>query len=574
MQQLRSSRSLRPAAGLAGLSLALALVGCGGGASQGASTSNASPAPTPAPKAAALPEPFWASDAPIRPSVAPLFAAKTATAPAIALTAAEQAALATPSPAAARIAPAVQPLAPQLRIVTGLRSFSYHQDTTTTLQAFDLSAATIQAMVPNTAGGFDTLTGVGHNDGTFSIQNVPEGYYWLRFGSTYVWTNTNFIDWSNDVFGRADANYPSIDPTSLNLALTNLNAWQPSDELTWVVPNQGEALSLPLTSTGISNAPAPGDTTLPAFGMNFTNGDLFFPLLDATRGDQAYLNQLTTRPAGSDSYRALAKSYLAPATTMTDGVATSLSGGFLDVPQTSTLRLNWKRSAFAAFAPAVNPSATPSGSYFFSYAYPLPSTYGLPYNAFQLLDYSGSGTADLDLGDLPYGNPFPAAWTVAAEAYQAFSVSYLAPGAANPLTLTRYAYQATTTLPTATAPMAPLLGPVQNFKINGKDLFSNQLSVGTSPTLTWSAPAVGAASGYVVTCFRIFASGGNTAIQTVGRFRTKATSMTLPGVLAPGNTYIFTISAIRANGVDMGQTPFRATLPYAFTTAMSAIVAP
>ncbi len=564
----------RQAAGLAGLSLALVLgVGCsGGGSSQSASSSAGTPATTP--KALAPAEPFWTSDAPIRPNVAPLFARQTPSGTIVALNAQEVAALSAPHAEAPKAAPAILPLAPQLRIVTGLRSFSYHQDNTTTLQPFDMTLFPIQALVPNAAGGFDTLTGEGHSDGTFSIQNVPEGYYWLRFGSINLWTNTNFVDWSNDVFGRADLMGASIDPTNLSLTLTNLNAWQGTDELEMVVPNQGTALALPLSSSSITNAPTVGATSLVGFTMNFTPGDLGLGLLDSSRGDQAYMNQLTTRPAGAESYRALAKSYVAPATTMTDGVATSLSGGFMDLPQTSSMRLNWKRSAFAAFAPSVNPAATASANYFFAYAYPLPSTYGLPYNAFQLMDYSGTATTDLDLGALPYGNPFPAAWSIAAEAYQGFDVTYLAPGATNPMVLTRYAYQATTTLPTAAAPMTPLLGPVSNLRINGKDLFTNQLAVGTSPALSWNAPSVGTASGYAVTCYRIYNSGGNTALQTVGRFRTKATSLTLPNTLTAGNTYIFTISAIRANGVDLGSTPFRATLPYAFTTTMTAIVAP
>lgn len=550
------------------------MLACGGGSGSSASTQ------APAPKAAPTPaDPFWTTDAPVRPAVAPLFASNGITTPTLALSPEEQAFVAThpaqTAPAAAPAAAMAAPLAPQLRIVIGLRSFSYHQDNTTTLQPFDLSATPIQALVPNASGGFDTLTGVGHSDGTFSIENVPEGYYWLRFGSTYLWTSAGSVDWSNDLFGRADAVYPGTSPTTLSMSLTNLNPWQSADELVWEVPNQGTALSLPLTSGDIAHAPTAGASALSGFSLNFAGNDLGLPLLDGTRGDQAYLDQLTTRPAGSETYRALGKSYVAPSTTMTDGGTANLSGGFLDVPQASTLRLNWQRSAFAAFAPAVNPSAAPAGSFFFTYAYPLPSTYGLPFNAFQLLDYTSPNATDVDLGDLPYGNPFPASWSVAAETYQAFSVSYLAPGASTPLVLTRYAYQATTTLPTASAPVAPLLGPVQSLKINGKDLFTNQLSVSTNPTLTWSAPSVGAASGYVVTCYRLFASGSATSLQSVGRFRTRTTSIKLPnGIMTSGNTYVFTVSALRATGVDMSATPFKTSLPYAFTTSMSAIVAP
>ncbi|HET8901674.1 MAG TPA: fibronectin type III domain-containing protein [Holophagaceae bacterium] len=562
--------------GLPALSLLLA---CGGASSSSGPAS--APATNPAAPKATLQsaDPFWTTDAPIRPAVAPLFRQFQAPGAIIALSPREAAeAAAAPAPSASEPTQTLltgPALAPQLRIVVGLRSLSFHQDNTTTLQPLDLSATPIQALVPNASGGFDTLTGAGHSDGTFSIPNVPEGYYWLRFGSTYVWTSSSYVDWSNDLFGRADGVYPGNSPTTLSLSLTGLNPWQAQDDLVWDVPVQGTALALPLGSADIANAPAPGATALAGFSVNFAGNDIQFPLLDGTKGDQAYLNQLTTRPAGAETYRALAKSFVAPATTMTDGGTTNLSGGFLDVPQASSLRLNWQRSAFAALAPGVNPAAVPSGSFFFTYAYPLPSSYGLPANAFELLDYTGPGTGDVDLGDLPYGNPFPASWSVAAETYEAFNVSYLAPGATSPLVLTRYSYQATTTLPTAAAPVTPLLGPIQAPKINGKDLFANQLSVGTNPTLSWNPPSVGAPSGYVISCYRLFASGTGSSIQTVGRFRTRTTSIKLPsGILAAGNTYVFTIAAIRANGVDLGTTPFKTALPYAFTTSMSAIVAP
>ena len=557
------------------LTLAIA---CGGGSSTGSGASSTSTPPPPAPVSPQQADPFWTTDAPIRPSVAPLFANPHPSGSVVALTGPELAEVAAspehlvpPAPAPAA-APAT---APQLRIVVGLRSTTYHLDTSTTLHPFDLTAYPIQALVPNTSGGFDTLTGVGHGDGTFSIENVPEGYYWLRFGSTYVWTSASFVDWSFDAFGRADGVYPATSPTNLSLTLANLNAWQGQDELAMEVPNQGTALSLPLASADITNPPSLGATALSGFTINFAGSAISFPLLDASKGDQAYLNQLTTRPAGSETYRALAKSYVAPATTMTDGVATNLSGGFLDIAQTSTLRLNWQRSAFAAFAPSINPTAVPSGNYFFTYAYPLSSTYGLPFNAFQLLDYTGTGTGDIDFGDLPYGNPFPSPWSVAAETYQGFDVSYLAPGATTPVVLTRYSYQATTALPTATAPVKPLLGPVQAPKINGKDLFSNQVSVGTTPVLSWGSPLVGPASGYVVTCYRLFASGSTSSLQAVGRFRTRTSSIQIPsGILTAGNTYVITIASLRATGVDISSTPFRTPLPYAFTTLRSAIVAP
>lgn len=556
--------------------LVLALA-CGGGASSSTTPSQAASS-TPGAHTVAPPlEPFWASDSPSRPHRAhPIHPYAPATGPVMALSPDEQALLRLPTPAAeaaprATLAAAAVPL----RIVTGLRSFTYHQDNATTLQPFDLTAAVIQALVPNASGGFDTLPGVGHSDGTFSIQNVPVGYYWLQFGHSYVWTNVDQVEFVFDAYGRADVEYPGTDPTGLTLNATNLNTWQGTDELFWTVPNAGFTLSMN-GQAGVTNPPAVGATALTGYGMDFLT--LGFPLLDATKHDQAYMTQLTSRTVSTETYRALGKVFNAPATTMADGTVSTASGGFLDIPQTSTLHLGWKRSALAAMTTAVNPNATVVTTEFGLWASPLGTSVGVSGEAFQLFTYdSGStgATTDLDLGDLAYGNPFPSAWTPLAETYFVWGVSYQAPGAATPVTMLRSAYTATATLPTAAAPIGPLQSPVQNPRINGKTLFQNQLGVGLNPVVAWDAPATGAPAGYVVTFYQLSNNGGASQLVSAGSMRTAARQITVPpGVMSTGNTYVVVITAVRSPGVTFATNPYQNSFPYATAPIASAIVAP
>ena len=203
---------------------------------------------------------------------------------------------------------------------------------------------------------------------------------------------------------------------------------------------------------------------------------------------------------------------------------------------------------------------------------------GIPTSAFQLFTYDSGATSaatDLDLGDLAYGNPYPAAWSLLAETYFIWGVSYLAPGATVPATLQRSSYTATNTLPTGAAPLAPLVGPVQNPKINGKDLFQNQLAVGTTPTLAWDLPSLGSPTGYVVRILELRNNAGTSQLLTRATFRTAARSLVVPpGVMVAGNTYVVSISSVRFPGLAFAQYPFQTSFPSATAPLMSAIVAP
>ncbi len=548
------------------------LLACGGGKSASQGSTGPTPVSTPAP--APTSEPFWTSDSPERPHRARALGVMPAPEVVLRLSEAERVELGKPAPARHVVAPEAA-AAPTLRIVTGLRSVTYHQENATTLQPVNLTATVIQALAPNATGGFDTLTGVGHEDGTFSIPNVPVGNYWLRFGTTYVWTSVDHVEWVLDAYGRADAAYPA-NPTTLQMNAGNLAPWQVTDELLFNVPNQGVVLSMPPGTAGVTNAPTAGATALTGYTYDFPT--LGLGLLDSARGDQAYLNQLTTRSAAGSPYRALGRTWSLPALTQADGVGATATGAFLDLPQASTLRVNWKRSALAAMTPQVNPSATVSATEFGLWASPTGLTMGIPTSAFQLFTYdSGAPGAatDLDLGDLAYGNPFPAAWSLLAETYFIWSVSYLAPGATVPVALQRSSYTATSTLPTAAAPLAPLVGPALNPKINGKDLFQNQVAVGTTPTLAWDLPSLGTPTGYVVRVFELRNNAGTSQLLTRATFRTAARSLTVPpGILAPGGTYVVSLSSVRFPGLAFAQYPFQTSFPYATAPLMSAILAP
>jgi hypothetical protein len=257
-------------------------------------------------------------------------------------------------------------------------------------------------------------------------------------------------------------------------------------------------------------------------------------------------------------------------------VARTVNSGFIAVTPSSTLKLKWDRPAFAGRAGELNPTAVGTSSVLALSTSALAPGYGVPSDAFSLLEFNTFGGSALDFGRVHYGNPFPADWTQILESYYGFTVRYMAPGASVALPIERFLY-GVDLVPTSAADPAltlrPRMSPVLLPQVNGKSLFDNQLAVGISPRLTWQAPAVGTPDRYLVTVRRLFATGPRSDSRTVGRFYTGNTTVDVPpGVLQAGEVYFLTISAIAA-GTPLSE-PARSQLPYAFATVMSALISP
>jgi len=568
-QQRRAARCMA----LTAFTLSL-LAACGGGSDTAAPPPQQQPTPSPAGDAN-TPKPFWASDTPVRPSLQHLFGQGSGGG-VVSLSAHEQGLLGTAALERRHIAAA--PLAAvQRRTVTGLYADTYHTTRGATTLPLDLSTFTVEALAPDGSGGFERIAATAKRaDGSYLITNVPEGGHWVRVGNTYVWTSGNFVDWGADTFGRTDTAFAS-NPTPLTINALNLAPWQAHDRLAWTVPMQGLSFALPLDNAGaVQHPPAPGDTALGNFGLQFgpePSGTFFLGLLSAAKGDQAFLNQLGSSASGD--YRTLVRSLVLPALEQVDGVASTVNSGFLDITQGDSLRLRFDRPAFAARQAEVHPAALGTSNVLALSTSALAPAYGVPSDAYSLFEFDTFGSTDLNFGRVMYGSPFPAGWARILESYYGFTVRYLAPGATVALPFERFLY-GVDLVPTTADPALiarPRMTPVRSALINGRPLFDNQLAVGTSPHLSWQPPAVGTPDRYLVTLRRLFANGPRSESRAVGRFYTGETQMDVPpGVLQPGEVYFLTVSAI-ASGSPVSS-PAKSQLPYAFATMMSAIFSP
>ena len=178
------------------------------------------------------------------------------------------------------------------------------------------------------------------------------------------------------------------------------------------------------------------------------------------------------------------------------------------------------------------------------------------------------------VGTMSYANPFPSTWAELLEVHAKYHVSYMAPGATTALDLYPSMGQQVL-LSGAPTTVSPTLGPAQSIKIAGQSASTQLSGVGLTPTISWSAPAVGTPQAYSVYVYHLTNSSGTTQWSTAAVFYTKATSVTVPpNVLTSGNTYYVAISALTSGTVDLTYSPYRSRLPYAWANALTATFTP
>jgi hypothetical protein len=258
---------------------------------------------------------------------------------------------------------------------------------------------------------------------------------------------------------------------------------------------------------------------------------------------------------------------------MANGATTNLNVTMVAVPSAGTFNMNLKGSTLLAMRSAVNPTIASADPYVDFQVIP-----GVAYGAVDATgdllwaDFgSGSGlTGDVNLGSLSYNNPFPSSYPIFVAFGDDIMVNYGLTGTTFPAMFLVSNYTATTTLPTATAPLTPLIGPPTAPRINGVSLFTSQTITTTTPTISWSAPTVGTPSTYTVSISYLVASGSSTEAQQVANFTTPHTSLVLPANLLTANgTYVIEISAIYAPGVNFNTGPDHRLFPYAVGQLLS-----
>ena len=460
--------------------------------------------------------------------------------------------------------------------IQGTRIVTFHPITGQDVnRPVDLSSTPIAALVPNGSGGFTSTPGTGKADGTFAINLAPSGYYWLQVGSSYLWTNRTSLDLGYDAGGRPDAVLPSMTtPVVFNLA--NLSPWNSSyDDLLYSSSNTDD-YNFGIEYDATANGPLNGDSALSSMTVDWNTTSFASPLNDSSKGDHPYLVHMVGAANALGSSQVAKQVFEPGAFVQVDGSTTTFNGTFAAVPQTSTLRLAMKASAFTPGVATMGSGAFLYDQWLYLSALKGASTYGTYASSGDLavVHPSSPVTADFDLGDLACGNPYPPTWDKFVAAYSIYRSSYLLPGMSVPWRGTAMIYTETTAMPTAQNPLQPMVTPVQGPRIAGLDFLSAQVGVGLAPVLSWQAPAMGTPSVYELNLYRLGTYGNTTTSVLVATFRTQQAGLQLPaGVLLTGNTYVFRIRTIQQNK-DMSAMPYRYTMPSGTADVLSGMMTP
>jgi hypothetical protein len=438
--------------------------------------------------------------------------------------------------------------------VDGLVNTAYYDRSGTTTVGFDLSASgSVTAYVPNSSGGFTAIAGTGNSDGTFTIASVPAGNYWLAIGAYYYgWTDQSDPVLTGAQVGRPDA-ISGQQTLQFNVSLNH--ALQDGDGIVWY------------------SADAPVDTLYSddLAGSAFClRTSLLGPLLDASKGDQVFLNHLQSTSVGTGSAAVITESWNSSSITETSDGPINVTGAMTEVPTNATVRLNIKGSQFAALDPQLALNGIQGRTSILSV---LAQPYGAP-------DISGAGTfgnaqqswvtptfdtgawamlaayadangitTDSDQGNLNYGNPFASDKFAAVlqYSYNVAGPTPIYPAVSPPdggVQTTTHTTTTTTSVPQGlsglwpvfggivtgmggeaeviTAPgtgavdaVEPIIGPVLSTKVNGQSFSSGTLATTLSPTISWMTPSLGTPDRYIVSLFALTSSVQTIKVDTV-----------------------------------------------------------
>jgi hypothetical protein len=458
--------------------------------------------------------------------------------------------------------------------LTGTGVITWVTDTGNQTTNVDYSTSAFAALDPN--NGFAAIAGIGNANGTFSIPNVPAtGTLYVKSGRNYfVVDGRPTFDLGYELMARPDYATATTSPTNLTFSISNLASWQSGDAIGFFSIGGGAAWNW-IDQTGGTNPPGTGATTLNMTADMTRATDPYLP--SASKGDVSWLLQYTIgTSSGGMQYAQLTRYVRDTTINMTDGKPTTMSGSFTAVnPNKTTPSFNYQRSAWAAFSGLVNPSATINDNFFGVLVNYAPSgAAGIDLEPVLAVNYTDALTTDLNVGMMSYANPFPSTWAELLQVFTKYHVSYMAPGATTALDLYPSVGQEVL-LSGAPTTVSPTLGPAQSIKIGGQSASTQLSGVGLTPTISWSAPAVGTPQAYSVWVYHLTNSNGTTQRSTAAVLYTKATSVTVPpNVLTSGNTYYVAISALTSGTVDLTYSPYRSRLPYAWANALTATFTP
>jgi hypothetical protein len=439
---------------------------------------------------------------------------------------------------------------------------------TTVFATFSLSHGTLVREV-----------GAGTADGTFTVPVAAGARSWELETNLFdtpdlAVGNARHPTMDQHVLGRLDGALPTAE-TDVSINVTGLTPWADGDSTQIVVANNGAVVFSP--EFQFATPPAVGDKVISGQTIDWAAQFPPAPLVEAAKGDIAVVFQLVAKTSGTEAYSGLDRFGTAAAFTQTDGVTSTLTVATSPVVQKS-LAVHWRGAKFEALSSDVGAGAVALPTQVFVIdALPDAAKFGFYTTSPDLMLYfPKAGATNIDLA-VSYGNPFSTMgkpWDEYAIINYFFSVAIqLGTGAPHNEIV---GYAANLSLAELhRGVVEPLISPVRNVRIAGKDLSTPQTDVGTSPTIRWDAPTIGRATQYVIVLKSLAATSTGTAATTVARFVTKDRSLQIPSAfVTSGGVYILTMTAVNFGNVDRTKDLFGDGLPFESASSVTSTFTP
>jgi hypothetical protein len=392
-------------------------------------------------------------------------------------------------------------------------------------------------------------------------------------------TSASSVDLGYDLLGRSDVS-PATLSTPVTVSVSGLSAWISGDEVQ-LVSGSADEWDRPISGSDVAADQLSGskveDWSASAVGRALN-------LL--TAADDVVLYQLTAQTAthGTPPDPVTAYSFVAAVSfastlalppsasvtplPMTNGSAATITGTLSPVTSTGTLPVSWDTSQFESYLAAMGPGAiaatNPHALLVHANAYPLqspaPLARGGRAELFRTVQPSGAGSVIFDQA-ATYGQFLaPALWYESRDVSFTANVSYSVSGA-TPWIATPSIGRREPMSPTPPSPIVPAVSPAQNPTVTTGTL---------TPTISWTAPALGVPTSYGVAIYQLSPSSGATVAARVASWALTGTSFTVPSsLLASGQTYYVEITAFIRSPEQFDTAPERTSNTGNYATALT-----
>jgi hypothetical protein len=442
-------------------------------------------------------------------------------------------------------------------------------------------------LVPQSDGSFEQLQGAPNPDSSFTIPNVPAGFFWLERGLTAYWTSASDFDAGSDVVGNPLSSGPN-GTTTFDFSISGNT---PS--------SGGGYLTVQSNVRGFPSVVASANTV--NFGIGI-NGNV-----DFSNVSTLYFSQFPYTTSGNFTGYLIGPSQTLTNVSISDD-ATNTIDATLSPAAPISVPIDIAGTAWAPIAPLVGPgSPAPTYSAFSVFAQPyvtdryalalsvspfgpdlpllsagtLPAnlpplggnSYGCgPFISYLLQPSPNAGVSpiltDTNFGALSYDDPYPTNWPRLFQYCQVSAINLPRPNSTMTDTFL-VSTEETTLLPTSL--VTPLVTPVQSPTLNGSSLFQSATLNTTNLQFSWAPPSVGQPYAYFLEIYalRTISPPGVTVYLEAGNYATTQTSLILPSTL-PDGTYVFAIVAASDANANLETSPYRHKVPMAHSTVISA----